>query len=77
MAEWLACPTMDHKVLGSDRDGGGKSAHDSMVLLCTEPFIITLPSSGYDLNDVKRGVKHQTIIIQLFSSSVSIFKSSI
>ena len=30
---------------------------------CTEPFIITLLSLRYDLNNVERGVKHQLIII--------------
>ena len=28
-----------------------------------QSFIITLPPSGYDLNDVERDVKHQTFII--------------
>ena len=39
------------------------SAHDCMALHCTEPNIITLPSSLYDLNNVERDVTHQTIII--------------
>ena len=34
--------------------------HDCTVLHCTKPFIISLPSSKYDFNDVERGVKHQT-----------------
>ena len=34
------------------------SAHDCMTLHCTEPFIITLPSSQYDLNNVERDEKH-------------------
>ena len=57
MAEWLAHPTLDHEVLGSNPTRG-----DCMALHYTEPFIITFPSQ-YDLNDVERDVKHQTIII--------------
>ena len=38
-------------------------AHYYMPLNCTEPFIITLPSSRYDLSDVERDGKHQIIII--------------
>ena len=34
-----------------------------MVLNCTEPFIITLPSSQYDLSNVERDIKHQIIIM--------------
>ena len=38
----------------------GASLHRAcMVLHCTEPFSITLPSSQYHLNNVKRDVKHQ------------------
>ena len=33
------------------------SAHDCMVLHCTEHFIVTLPSSRYDLNDIEGDVK--------------------
>ena len=33
-----------------------------MKFHCTEPFIITLQLSRYDLNNVERGVKHQTVI---------------
>ena len=39
------------------------SAHDSTALHCTEPFIIILPSSPYDLDNIERDVKHQIIII--------------
>ena len=39
------------------------SAHDCMGLDCTEPLFITLSGSLYDLNDIERDVKHQTIII--------------
>ena len=35
------------------------------ALHCTGPFIITLPPSRYDLNNVERDVKHQTTIIVL------------
>ena len=41
------------------------SSHDCLVLHCREPFIIILPSSQYDLNNVIRGIKHQIIIICL------------
>ena len=39
------------------------SVHDCTALHCKEPFIIILPLSGYDLNNVKRDVKHEIIII--------------
>ena len=39
------------------------SAHDYSALHWREPFIITLPSSRYDLNNVERDVKHQIILI--------------
>ena len=42
-------PTLDHKILGSNSAGGGNSTHECTVLYCIEPFIITLPSSLYDL----------------------------
>ena len=32
------------------------SAHDCKALHCTESFIITFPSSQYDLNNVERNV---------------------
>ena len=35
------------------------STCDSMVLRCTEPFIVTFPLSQYDLNNTERDVKHQ------------------
>ena len=39
------------------------STHDCIMLYytCTWPFIITLPSSQYDLNNVERNVKDQII----------------
>ena len=44
---------------------GQYSAHDFMGLHCTEPFIIILPLSQYDLNNVERDrdIKHKIIII--------------
>ena len=38
-----------------------------IVLHCIEPFIITLSSSRYDLNDVDRDVKHQIINSSLYT----------
>ena len=38
------------------------SAHNCVVINCTEPLIIFLPSSQYDLSNVVRDVKHQIII---------------
>ena len=35
---------------------------DCMALHCTGSFIIILALSQYDLNNVERDVKHQTII---------------
>ena len=37
------------------------SEHDCTSFRCREPFIIILPSSRYDLNNVERDVKHQII----------------
>ena len=39
------------------------SALDCLALHCIEPFIIILPWSGYDLNNVERDIKHQIIIM--------------
>ena len=36
-----------------------QKAHECTVLHCTEPFIITLLSSQYDLNNFERDLKHQ------------------
>ena len=38
------------------------SAHDCMALHYTEPFIIILPLSQYDLSNLERDVKHQMMI---------------
>ena len=35
------------------------SSHDCIACGCTEPFIIILPSSQYDLSNVERDIKHQ------------------
>ena len=56
VAKWLALPTSDHEVLGSNKAGYG----------ITEPFIITLPLRD-DLNDVERDVNHKTIIVWVFT----------
>ena len=61
----LALPTSDYEVLGSN-SVEADSACDCIVLHCTEPFIITLPKSQYDLNNVERDIKHQTIIYNIF-----------
>ena len=41
----------------------------------TEPFIITLLSSQYDLNNVEREAKHQTIIIGVVEMFLLHFQS--
>ena len=45
-------------------------AHDCSALHCTEPFIIILPSSQYDLNNVERDVQHQLIIFRVLSAFI-------
>ena len=52
---------------------GQNSALDYMAVHYTEPFIITLPSSWYDLNNVERDLKYQILI--LFKPSLYIFVS--
>ena len=47
----------------------GETAHDCMMLHCTEPFIIPFTSSKYDLNNVERNIK--TISSSSSSSSSS------
>ena len=44
------------------------SSYDCTSIHCTEPFIIALLLSGYDLNNVERDVKHQAIIITYLAS---------
>ena len=41
-----------------------------MVLRCSQPFIIILPSSPYDLNNVERDVTHQPSLASAFSHSL-------
>ena len=43
---------------------------------CTVPFIITLLSSRYDLNNVERDVKHQIIISTLLHMKISLVEVS-
>ena len=50
---------------------GGGILLMTKALHSTEPFIITLPSSQYDLNIVERDIKYQIIIITL-SGNVSV-----
>ena len=62
VAEWIALRTLVQEVqvrilLEAE------FAHDCTVLCCTETFIIMLLSFLYDLTNVERDVKHQTIII--------------
>ena len=63
-AEWLLKSALDHEVLGSNPAGGG-TAHVCTAHHCTELFIVTLPSSGYDLHNVERDVICQTITIYI------------
>ena len=49
--------TWDRKVPGSNPDEGGIHLMTT-AFNCSEPYIITLPSSQYDLNNVERDVKH-------------------
>ena len=59
MADWLALLALAHKIPDLQPIGSG-----TPVLYFTEPFIITLPSSGYDLNNVERDVNHQIIFLR-------------
>ena len=61
----LALRTMYHEVPGSNAARGGIQFMTVMALHCTELVIIILPLSRYDLNNVKKDIKHQTIIIYL------------
>ena len=63
VAEWLGLPTSDHEVLCSNLTGG-RIQLMIMVLYCTEPFISTLLSSQYDLNNAERDVNHQGPVVQ-------------
>ena len=44
---------------------------DCMALYCTEPFFTTLPSAQYDLNNVGRDVKDQTINVHQIKTDIS------
>ena len=54
--------TSDHEVLCLN-PAGGKIQRMTTALHCTEAFIMTLLFSRYDLNNVERDVKHQTIFL--------------
>ena len=72
MADLLALPTLDHDVLGLN-PVGGRILLLSVALHCTEPFVISIPLSLYDLNNVERGVKHQMVIFQnCFAQEVTV-----
>ena len=60
---WVNVKCSRHEVLGSNL-ARGRIHLMTMVLHCTKPFIVTLLSSRYDLNNIARDAKHQTIIIQ-------------
>ena len=45
-----------------------------MVLHCIEPYIITLPSARYDLDDIERNLKHQ--IIPIIPKEASLWQNS-
>ena len=60
-------PNFDSQGFGFKSYWRQNSAHGCMALLCTEPFIITLKSSRYDLNNVERDIKHQTIMCSLIT----------
>ena len=57
VAERIALLTSVHEVSGSNLTGDGIQLMITTVH-CTEPFIITLLLSPYDLNNIERDVKH-------------------
>ena len=59
-AEWLALPTPDHEIPGSNPTRGGIKP---MSIRHFTAHIITFPSSRYDLDNVERDIKHQTFIL--------------
>ena len=72
MARWLLLPILGHEVLGS-KLAGGRIQFMTVWCHCTEPFIITLPSSRYDLHNVKRDVKHQPLSLSSTSSTYAVW----
>ena len=64
MVKWLVLSSLDQEA-PSLNPAGGRSQLDCMVLCCTEPFIIILPLSLYDLNNIERDLKYQTIRISV------------
>ena len=65
MAKWLALSTLDYEVPGSNPIGNGIQPMTVKAFHCTEPFIMILPLSQYDPDNVERDVKHQIIITTL------------
>ena len=64
MAEWLALPTSDFGSRGPRFESYLEAEFSSGLYdasLHRESFIVALPSSRYDLNNVERSVKHQTL----------------
>ena len=61
-------------VPGSNPTGGRvNSVYVCLVYHCTESFIIALPLSWYDLNNVERDIKHQAILIKCTEMSQHVF----
>ena len=48
------------------------SAHDCTVLHCTNPFIVTLPSSRYGLNNVETDIKYKSTPQPLYYTIVGV-----
>ena len=61
LGDWVvSAPDFRFRGLVFESHWRRNSSHDCMVLHCLEPFIIILPSSRYNLNNVKRGIKHKS-----------------
>ena len=54
--------SLDHKIPGLNPTGG-RIKLMTVMLHCTEPFIVTPLLFQYDLSNDKKDVKHQRIII--------------
>ena len=65
----VGCISVDH---GSNTTKGGIHLM-TISHFMAEPFIITLPLSGYDLNNVERDIKYTIIIITVFMSLMYVF----